>query len=224
MTDPIKIDVWSDIACPWCYIGKRNLETGLADAGRDEDAPEVEVVFHSFELSPDTPVDFDGDELDFLAVHKGMPREQVTAMLDRVTGIAAEAGLDYHFDILKHTNTVKAHELLHFAKANGRQHEMAERLMAAYFTEGRHVGRVDDLVALAEEVGLDGASVREALDSGRHLDDVRADQAQAAAYGINGVPFFVVDGKYGVSGAQPAEAFAQIARQVWAEHRESAAV
>ncbi|MBN9152779.1 MAG: DsbA family oxidoreductase [Microbacterium sp.] len=224
MTDPIKIDVWSDIACPWCYIGKRNLETGLADAGRDEDAPEVEVVFHSFELSPDTPVDFDGDELDFLAVHKGMPREQVTAMLDRVTGIAAEAGLDYHFDILKHTNTVKAHELLHFAKANGRQHEMAERLMAAYFTEGRHVGRIDDLVALAEEVGLDGASVREALDSGRHLDDVRADQAQAAAYGINGVPFFVVDGKYGVSGAQPAEAFAQIARQVWAEHRESAAV
>ncbi len=224
MTDPIKIDVWSDIACPWCYIGKRNLETGLADAGRDEDAPEVEVVFHSFELSPDTPVDFDGDELDFLAVHKGMPREQVTAMLDRVTGIAAEAGLDYHFDILKHTNTVKAHELLHFAKANGRQHEMAERLMAAYFTEGRHVGRIDDLVALAEEVGLDGASVREALDSGRHLDDVRTDQAQAAAYGINGVPFFVVDGKYGVSGAQPAEAFAQIARQVWAEHRESAAV
>ncbi|WP_029145471.1 DsbA family oxidoreductase [Microbacterium luticocti] len=219
MTPPITIDVWSDIACPWCYIGKRNLEKGLAAASATGDAPEVEVVFHSFELSPDTPVDFDGDEIDFLAGHKGMPREQVQQMLERVTGVAADAGLDYRFDLLKHTNTVKAHELLHFAKQQGRQHEMAERLMAAYFTEGRHVGRVDDLVALAEEAGLDAAAAREALESGRHLDAVRADQAQAAAYGINGVPFFVIDGKYGVSGAQPPEAFTQIVRQIWDEHR-----
>ncbi|WP_396656358.1 DsbA family protein [Microbacterium sp.] len=219
MTDAIKIDVWSDIACPWCYIGKRNLENGLAGAAADEDAPVVEVEYHSFELSPDTPVDFDGSEIDFLSQHKGLPVEQVHQMLDRVTGVAAQAGLEYRFDILKHTNTVKAHELLHFAKAHGRQHEMAERLMAAYFTEGRHVGRVDDLVALAAEAGLDADAAREALESGRHLDAVRADQAQAAAYGINGVPFFVIDGKYGVSGAQPAEAFTQIARQVWAERR-----
>ncbi len=221
MTDPIKIDVWSDIACPWCYIGKRNLETGLADAGRDEDAPEVEVVFHSFELSPDTPVDFDGDELDFLAVHKGMPRERVREMLDQVTGVAAGSGLEYRFDLLQHTNTVKAHELLHFAKAQGRQNEMAERLMSAYFTEGKHVGRVDDLVALASEIGLDADEVRDALESSRHLADVRADQAQAQAYGIQGVPFFVIDGKYGVSGAQPADAFAQIARQVWTEKQDA---
>src|SRR5690606_7623291 len=189
MTDAIKIDVWSDIACPWCYIGKRNLENGLAGAAADEDAPVVEVEYHSFELSPDTPVDFDGSEIDFLSQHKGLPVEQVHQMLDRVTGVAAQAGLEYRFDILKHTNTVKAHELLHFAKAHGRQHEMAERLMAAYFTEGRHVGRVDDLVALAAEAGLDADAAREALESGRHLDAVRADQAQAAAYGINGVPF-----------------------------------
>jgi predicted DsbA family dithiol-disulfide isomerase len=219
VTEPLTIDVWSDIACPWCYIGKRNLEKGLAAASAGDDAPDVEVVFHSFELSPDTPVDFDGDEIDFLAGHKGMPREQVQQMLERVTGVAADAGLDYRFDILQHTNTVKAHELLHFAKEQGRQHEMAERLMAGYFTEGRHVGRVDDLVALAGEVGLDEGAARDALESGRHLDDVRADQAQAAAYGINGVPFFVIDGKYGVSGAQPPEAFAQIVRQVWDEHR-----
>jgi predicted DsbA family dithiol-disulfide isomerase len=223
VTEPITIDVWSDIACPWCYIGKRNLEKGLAAASTAEDAPHVEVVFHSFELSPDTPVDFDGDELDFLAGHKGMPRDQVREMLERVTGVAAEAGLDYRFDLLKHTNTVKAHELLHFAREQGRQHEMAERLMSAYFTEGRHVGRVDDLVELADEVGLDAASARDALETGRHLDAVRADQAQAAAYGINGVPFFVIDGKYGVSGAQPPEAFAQITRQVWDEHRAAAA-
>jgi predicted DsbA family dithiol-disulfide isomerase len=222
MTDPIKIDVWSDIACPWCYIGKRNLENGLAQTVGDEDAPRVEVVFHSFELSPDTPVDFEGDEAEFLAGHKGMPREQVGQMLDHVTGVAAGAGLEYRFDLLKHTNTVKAHELLHFAKEQGRQHEMAERLMAAYFTEGRHVGRIDDLVELAADAGLDAGAARDALESGRFLDAVRADQAQASAYGINGVPFFVIDGKYGVSGAQPADAFAQIARQVWAEHLEAA--
>jgi predicted DsbA family dithiol-disulfide isomerase len=213
----MKIDVWSDIACPWCYIGKRNLEAGIAAAGGDAGAPEIEVVFHSFELSPDTPVDFEGDEVDFLAGHKGMGREQVVQMLDNVTGVAAKAGLEYRFDLLQHTNTAKAHELLHFAKAHGRQREMAERLMSAYFTEGRHVGRVDDLATLAAEAGLDADAARAALESGEFLDDVRADQAQAAAYGIQGVPFFVIDGKYGVSGAQPAEAFSQILRQVWSE-------
>ncbi|WP_447942983.1 DsbA family oxidoreductase [Microbacterium aurum] len=217
MTEKIKIDVWSDIACPWCYIGKRNLENGLAQTAADADAPQVEVTFHSYELSPDTPVDFEGDEIDFLAGHKGMPRERVKEMLDNVTGVAAKAGLEYRFDLLQHTNTVKAHELLHFAKAEGRQHEMAERLMSAYFTEGRHVGRVDDLVDLAAEAGLDADAARDALQSERYLADVRADQAQAQAYGIQGVPFFVIDGTYGVSGAQPADAFAQIARQVWAE-------
>lgn len=217
MTDAIKIDVWSDIACPWCYIGKRNLEAGLAQVAADADAPAVEVTFHSFELSPDTPIDFEGDEVDFLAGHKGVPRERVREMLDNVTAVAADAGLAYRFDLLRHTNTVKAHELLHFAKTQGAQHQMTERLMSAYFTEGRHVGRVDDLVELAAEAGLDADAAREAIESGRHLPDVRADQAQAAAYGIQGVPFFVIDGRYGLSGAQPPEAFAQVARQVWAE-------
>ena len=184
--------------------------------------PLVEVTFHSFELSPDTPVDFDGDESDYLATHKGITPAQAAQMLERVTGVAAEAGLEYRFDRIKHTNTVKAHELLHFAKANGRQLELTERLMTAYFTEGRHLGREDELVALATDVGLDADAAREALRSERHLADVRADQAQAREYGINGVPFFVIDGRYGVSGAQPPEAFAQIARQVWAEHREAA--
>lgn len=217
MTDAIKIDVWSDIACPWCYIGKRNLENGLAEVSADADAPRVEVTYHSYELSPDTPVDFEGDEVSYLADHKGVPREQAKQMIDRVTDVAAGSGLAYRYDLLQHTNTVKAHELLHFAKNEGRQLDMAERLMSAYFVEGKHVGRVDDLVELAAEIGLDADQTREALESGRFLADVRADQAQAQAYGINGVPFFVIDGKYGVSGAQPATAFAQIARQVWAE-------
>lgn len=217
VTDAIKIDVWSDIACPWCYIGKRNLETGLAATASDPDAPQVEVTYHSFELSPDTPVDFDGDIAEFLSEHKGISREQAAQMHERVTGIAEASGLHYRFDLVQHTNTVKAHELLHFAKEHGLQHEMAERLMSAYFVEGRHVGRVDDLVSLAAEVGLDADAARAALESGRYVEAVRADQAQATAYGIQGVPFFVIDGKYGVSGAQPADAFAQILRQVWSE-------
>lgn len=217
MTDPITIEVWSDVACPWCYIGKRNLETGLADAARDDDAPEVVVTYRSYELSPDTPNDLEGSERDYLVQHKGMPAAQVDEMLARVTDVAANAGLHYDFDSVKPTGTVKAHELLHFAKEQGRQLEMKERLMAAHFVEGRHVGNVDELVALAAEVGLDADAARVALESERYLDEVRADQAQATAYGINGVPFFVIDGKYGVSGAQPPAAFSQIVRQLWAE-------
>ena len=119
VTEKIQIDVWSDIACPWCYIGKRNLEGGIAATSNDPDAPQVEITYHSYELSPDTPVDFDGSEIDFLATHKGMPKDQVSQMLDHVTQVAQGAGLEYNFDVLKHTNTVRAHELLHFAKAHG---------------------------------------------------------------------------------------------------------
>lgn len=222
MTDAIKIDVWSDIACPWCYIGKRNLENGLAATAADDDAPVVEIEYHSFELSPDTPEDFQGGEVDYLSQHKGISPEQAREMLDRVTGVAADAGLAYRFDILQHTNTVKAHELLHFAKENGKQLELAELLMSAYFLEGKHVGRDDDLVQLATEAGLDAEAAREALSSQRYRAAVRADQEQARQFGITGVPFFVIDGKYGVSGAQPVEAFSQIARQVWGERREVA--
>ncbi|MET3567381.1 MULTISPECIES: DsbA family oxidoreductase [Microbacteriaceae] len=217
MSEPIKIDIWSDIACPWCYIGKRKFEAGSGLFAGAGDGRGVEVEYHSFELSPDTPVDFDGSEIDFLAGHKGLPAEQVQQMLERVTGIASSVGLDYDFDNLKHTNTVKAHELLHFAKANGKQLELAERLFRAYFIEGRHVGRVEDLADLAAEVGLDRDAALQALESEQYLQDVRADQATAGEYGINGVPFFVIDGKYGVSGAQDAQTFAQVLEQVWSE-------
>jgi predicted DsbA family dithiol-disulfide isomerase len=217
VSEPIKIDIWSDIACPWCYIGKRKFEAGSGLFAGAGDGRGVEVEYHSFELSPDTPVDFDGSEIDFLAGHKGIPAEQVQQMLERVTGIASSVGLDYDFDSLKHTNTVKAHELLHFAKANGKQLELAERLFRAYFIEGRHVGRVEDLADLAAEVGLDRDAALQALESEQYLQDVRADQATAGEYGINGVPFFVIDGKYGVSGAQDAQTFAQVLEQVWSE-------
>ena len=222
VSEPIKIDIWSDIACPWCYIGKRKFEAGsslFADAG---DGRGVEVEYHSFELSPDTPVDFEGSEIDFLAGHKGMPAEQVSQMLSRVASIASSVGLDYDFDTLKHTNTVKAHELLHFAKAHGGQLELAERLFRAYFVEGRHVGCVEDLADLAAEIGLDRDDAIRSLEANEYLDDVRADQEQALRYGINGVPFFVIDGKYGVSGAQEAATFADVLKKVDDERKVAA--
>lgn len=214
MGSEIAVDIWSDIACPWCYIGKRKFEAGLADSGL---ADRVAVTYHSFELAPDTPVDFDGTEIDFLAGYKGMQRAQVEQMLAQVTGIAAESGLTYDFDALQHTKTLKAHELLHYAKSRGRQLDMAERLFHAYFTEGRHVGRVDDLVDLAADIGLDREQVRQALESDVYASDVDADIAQARSYGISGVPFFVIDGRYGVSGAQPPEVFAEALRKVATE-------
>lgn len=222
VTEPISIDIWSDIACPWCYIGKRNLEAAIASFVGDDD-PQVKVTYHSYELSPDTPVDFEGSQIDFLVQQRGMSRDQVQQGFDHVTNVAREAGLEYRFDILQHTNTVKAHELLHFAKEKGLQHEMKERLLSAHFVKGEHVGRIDDLVEIAASVGLDRDETREALTSGRYVQAVRADQEQARAYGITGVPFFVIDGQYGVSGAQPVQAFENVLRDVWSKRHEVSA-
>ncbi|MCL3839120.1 DsbA family oxidoreductase [Aeromicrobium duanguangcaii] len=209
---PVKVDIWSDIACPWCFIGKRRFERAVTDFDGD-----VEVEFHSFELAPDTPVDFEGSEVDFLAHHKGMDPAQVAQMLQQMTVLAADEGLSYDFDALRHTKTLLAHQALHFAKAHGRQSELKERLLSAYFEQGRHVGRIDELVELASEVGLDGDELRRDLESGRYAADVDADIAQARAYGINGVPFFVFDGRLGVSGAQAPETFLEVLDRVVAE-------
>ena len=215
MAEPIKVDVWSDVVCPWCYIGKRRLEAGAAVfAERRGDARPVEVEFHSFELSPDIPVDFKGTSVDFLVRHKRIPAERVREMHERVSGIAASVGLDYDFQTVRPTNTVKAHQLLHLAKAHGVQPEMKERLLSAHFVEGRHVGRDDELAELAHEVGLDREEVLRSLKDEDFLPAVRADQRLAAQFGISGVPFFVIDGKYAISGAQPSDVFAEVLTHV----------
>lgn len=216
MSETIKVDIWSDVQCPWCYIGKRKFEAGVAQFGG-----EVEVEYHSFELAPDTPVDYEGSPTDYLAERKGLPLEQVEKMLERVTTIASSVGLDYHYDDVHQTNTIKAHELLHYAKAHGRQLDMKERLLKAYFVDGRHVGRIEDLADLAAEIGLDRVDVVRALSANTYLAHVKADVARAQAYGIQGVPFFVIDGRFGVSGAQEAAAFANVLEQVRSE-REAA--
>jgi predicted DsbA family dithiol-disulfide isomerase len=212
VSTPIKVDIWSDVQCPWCYIGKRKFEDGASQFDGD-----VEVEYHSFELAPDTPVDFDGTPVDYLSQRKGIAIDQVEMMLERVTSIAKSVGLDYDYDHVHQTNTVKAHELLHFAKSKDRQLDMKERLLKAYFVDGRHVGRVEDLADLAAEIGLDRAEVVAALEANTYLADVKADVAQAQAYGIQGVPFFVIDGKYGVSGAQEAAAFVNVLEQARSE-------
>jgi predicted DsbA family dithiol-disulfide isomerase len=218
VSDSVKVDVWSDVQCPWCYIGKRRFEDGAQRFGG-----EVEVEYHSFELAPDTPVDFDGTPADYLSRAKGLPMAQVTEMLQNVTGIAASVGLDFHYEHVHQTNTVKAHELLHLAKSKGRQLDMKERLLKAYFVEGGHVGRIEDLADLAAEIGLDRDEVVAALEAETFLADVKTDVAQAAAYGINGVPFFVIDGRYGVSGAQDAAVFAEVLAKASAERQAESA-
>lgn len=211
-SSPVKVDIWSDIACPWCFVGKRRFERAVEGWGG-----EVEVEFHSFELAPDTPVDFEGSEVDFLARHKGMPADQVEQMLAQMTRLAAEEGLAYDFDALRHTKTLLAHQALHFAKEHGRQGALKERLLSAYFEQGRHLGRVDELVELGAEVGLDPVALRAALDDGTYADAVQADIDQAVAYGIGGVPFFVFDGRLGVSGAQDPDVFRQVLDRAAAE-------
>lgn len=216
MSEPITVHVWSDVACPWCFIGKRRFEKAVA--GHDG---EVTVEYHSFELSPDTPVDFEGSSVDFLAHHKGMPKDQVAKMLDQVTTLASDEGLAYEFDDVKHTKTLKAHEVLHLAKAKGLQNDMVERLFSAYFEQGRHVGREADLVALAVEVGLDADEVRTALAEGTYRSAVQADIDAAVQIGIRGVPFYIIGEKYGVSGAQSPEVFADALRRAGSDVAEA---
>jgi len=215
VSETIKVDIWSDVQCPWCYIGKRKFEAGAALYGG-----KLEVEYHSYELSPDTPVDFAGTPVEYLSERKGMPIGQVEEMLERVTGIAESVGLHYDYDSVHQTNTVKSHELLHYAKSRGRQLDMKERLLKAYFVDGRHVGRIEDLADLADEIGLDRVDVVRALTENEFLAAVKADVALAGEYGIQGVPFFVIDGKYGVSGAQDPDTFAEVLNQVRTEKSE----
>lgn len=203
----IQVEVWSDIVCPWCYIGKRRLESALA--GFDG---EVEVQWRSFQLDPSTPVGDPRPVGESLGAKLGMSPDRVQGMFAHVTQLAAAEGLAYDFDRARTANTLDAHRLLHFAKANGRQAELQERLMHAYFTEGADVGDHTVLAGLAASVGLDEVAAKQALADGSHAADVRDDIATARAYGINGVPFFVFDQRVGVSGAQPVEVFERALR------------
>ncbi|SJN10782.1 2-hydroxychromene-2-carboxylate isomerase/DsbA-like thioredoxin domain [Leucobacter sp. 7(1)] len=209
MTAPITVDVWSDIACPFCYIGKRKLEAAVTSTGIP-----VEITYHSFELDPEATDEAPGAHAEKLAKKMGVSREQAEAMGRRVVDSAAEVGVTMDYSRVQGTRTRTAHQLLHYAKQRGRQAEMKERLMSAYFTDGVHVGNIDALADLAAEIGLDRADVVRSLTADEYLAAVEADVQQAQSYGIQGVPFFVLDGKYAISGAQEPETFARALTQV----------
>jgi len=208
----MRVDIWSDIVCPWCYIGQRRFALGLAGF---EHRGEVEVVYRSFELDPAigpgqaTPV------LDLMAAKYGMSPAEAGQAEARVAALAAADDLGFTTDRVV-GSTFDAHRLVHLGREHGRQEPVLQRLYQAYFAEGRPVFEVDALVGLAAEAGLDTGAARQALEDGSYGDAVRADEGQARALGIGGVPFFVIDEKYGISGAQPAAAFTQALQQVWA--------
>ncbi|GGO34716.1 DsbA family oxidoreductase [Deinococcus humi] len=212
--DKLRVDIWSDIACPWCYVGKRRFEAALHDFPQRD---QVEIVWHSFELDPTAPSNTPLQMGEMLAQKYGRTSAQAQEMLDSMTQTAAGEGLEYHFEKTRLTNTFLAHQLIHLAAEHGKQDAMKEQLLSAYMSEGQHVGDVETLVTLAEQVGLNAPEVRTALESGKYAGAVRQDEAQAQALGISGVPFFVLGGKYGVSGAQGAEVFRGALEQVWTE-------
>ena len=210
----MKIEIWSDIACPWCYVGKRRFEQALQQF---EHAGDVEVTWRSFELDPHAPRIHAESQDELLAKKYGMPVEKARAMNERMTAEARKEGLDFHLDRVKVGNTFDAHRLVHLAAESGRAEVMKERLMRAYFTEGEAVGDPDTLVRLGAEVGLGEERVREVLVGDAYASDVRADEERARSFGISGVPFFAIDEKYGVSGAQPAEVLLGALSQAYEE-------
>lgn len=214
----MRIDIWSDIACPWCYIGLTRFDRVLAGFAHRDD---VQVTLHSFQLDPTLPESYEGTETDYLAKAKRLSEAQVRQMFGHVRDAAATEDLTLDFDTLKVANSRRAHRLLHAAQdadATGRTSwALKIALFRAHFTEGESISDVETLVRIAAEVGLDAAAAREAVESSERDAQVAGDIQEAAAYGIHGVPYFVFEEKYGISGAQPAEVFEGALTQVWEE-------
>jgi predicted DsbA family dithiol-disulfide isomerase len=208
------VEIWSDVVCPWCYVGKRRFEEALA---RFEHKDAVVVHFRSFELDPHAPRVREGNHEEQLASKYGMSIEAARASHRRLADLASEHGVTMRFDQVRSGNTFDAHRLLHLAAEHGVQGQLKERLMSAYFTEGRAIGDTDTLAALAVETGLAEDLVREVLGGGAYADDVRADEALARDYGVTGVPFFVIAGKYAVAGAQRSDVLLDALEQAWSE-------
>ena len=215
----MNVEIWSDIACPWCAVGKRRFEAALAGF---EHRDEVTVTFRSFELDPDAPAEREGGTAEHLAAKYGTSLEQAQAMNARMTETAAEEGLRFDFDIARGGSTFDAHRLIHLAAAHGKQAAMKERLMRAYFGEGVLMSDREALARLAAEVGLPEDQVRETLAGDRYADAVREDEALAHAVGINAVPYFVIDRRFGLPGAQPPEVVVQGLQRAWEARAEAA--
>ena len=210
----MKVEIWSDINCPFCYMGKRNMETALQQfPHRDE----VEIIWRSFELNPYAEIDPEESLYEKLALKYGRSIQWAEASSRNVTERAAAIGLTYDLDRAIPTNSLDAHRLIHFAARYGLQDQAKERLLSAYFTEGKHIGKHQTLAQLAVEIGLDAVEVRRMLAGDDFKEAVRKDEAEAQKLGIRGVPFFVINRRYGISGAQPSEVLLQALEQIWGE-------
>ena len=206
------VEIWSDIACPWCYVGKRRFEAALAAF---EHRDEVRVTWRSFELDPAAPAEREGDRAEHLARKYGSSVEQARAMEAQMTGVAATEGLAFRFDIARSGTTLDAHRLVHLGAAHGLQDAVKERLLRAYLCEGELMSDHAALQRLAAEVGLPAEEVRDTLATDRFAAEVREDERTASALGVTAVPFFVVDRSMGAAGAQPAEVLGKLLRQGW---------
>ncbi len=216
----MQVEIWSDVVCPWCYVGKRRFEAALDGFAHSE---EIELRWKSFELDPGArsrTAEDDNERDDYadrLARKYGTSRAGAQQMLDTMTAAAAAEGLDFHFEKAIRANTFNAHQVIHLAAEGSVQDAVKERLLRGYFSEGEAVGDPTVLARLAAEAGLDADEVRQALADQRYAGAVRADQAEAARLGISAVPFFVVDHRYGIAGAQPADEILQVLQRSWAQ-------
>jgi len=210
----MQVEIFSDVVCPWCYIGKRRFETALE---RFAHADDVTVTYRSFQLEPDAPVRSTESIEQHLAAKYGRTLEEARQMNQQVTDLAAGVGLEFHLEKAQRANTFDAHRLLHLAAAHGKQAELTERLLDAYFTQGAVVSEHAELTELAVAAGLDRAEVAAMLAGDDYAEQVRADLALAGKFGVTGVPFFVFDRTYGVSGAQETAVFSEVLDRVWTD-------
>lgn len=210
----MKIEIWSDVMCPFCYIGKNNFEQALNKLPFKD---EVEVEWKSFQLDPSLDPKETQDTLQYFREKKGFPEAQAAQMLGQVTQMGKGAGIDFNFEKTLITNTFNAHKLLHLAKKYNKSNEMEEALFIAHFIDGKNVGDAEVLVSLAENLGIDKEEARQAVTTNQLDEEVNQDIQEARNNGISGVPFFVLNGKYAVSGAQPAEIFENALQQTYKE-------
>jgi predicted DsbA family dithiol-disulfide isomerase len=208
----VHVEIWSDIACPWCYVGKRRFEAALAGF---EHRDAVRVTWRSFELDPTAPAERPGDRAAHLAAKYGCTLAQARDMQQRMTAVAASEGLDFRFDRARGGSTFDAHRMLHLAAAHGAQDALAERIMRAHLTEGELVSDLAVLARLGSQAGLPDDEVRDVLAGDRFAAEVRDDERTATGLGISAVPFFVADRAFGAAGAQPPEVLGGLLRRGW---------
>jgi predicted DsbA family dithiol-disulfide isomerase len=208
------VEIWSDVMCPFCYIGKRKFEAGMA---MFENRDDIEIIWKSFQLSPDLITDTTMGIHQYLATHKGISPDHAKRMNDQVTEAALREGLVYNFDKAVVANSFNAHRFSHFAKAAGKQHEAEEILFRSYFTDGKNIDDYPTLLSLGAAIGLDKDELSKALDNGDFGDEVHADVEEAQSLGVRGVPFFVFNRRYAISGAQESKSFLQALKQSFGE-------